>query len=411
MLPTDVYVSRKQVKADFTALKDATVYNGLMVDIAKYEKMITTGLGTDLSQYSTHDLVNYIKTQKETAGGAGIDFVAFSRDFIRNLKDEGRVGYSEPFDAVIGNLIDYFGRSFISIKEINVKNLLGFADYMLKPRTVRRPNQLGGVTETHKKGVKPQTVKDYMGDIQTLFNAACEKYNDEDAEMAIITHNPFISKKLRIEVKQAPEKRDLTVEDLVKILKAENLPGQRMQLARDVLALSFYLVAMNTVDLYGDDAKLTGRRITYHRKKTASRRTDEALISIKIEPEALPLIRKYRDLDKKRLFSFYKMYGSAKYFNKNVNTGCEQLARHLDITPELTTYYIRHTLATIASEDCGISEGDIAVMLNHVSSESDLEKGKSLKVTRGYIHKRFTKIDSLQRQVLDFVKSKEVDAD
>ena len=57
-------------------------------------------------------------------------------------------------------------------------------------------------------------------------------------------------------MKEEPEKRDLSEDDLVKILKAEAVPGKRMQLARDVLALSFYLLAMNTADLFGDDAEL-----------------------------------------------------------------------------------------------------------------------------------------------------------
>lgn len=253
------------------------------------------------------------------------------------------------------NLIDYFGRPGVYVKEINVKNLLGFIEYIQKTRTISRPNRHGGTTERTVKGVNPQTIRDYLWDIQTLFNAACEKYNDENAETGIITHNSFTSKKLHIEVRQAPEKRDLYVEDLVNILKAETVPRQRMQLARDVLAPSFYLVAMNTVDLYGDDAKLDGRPIPYQRQKTTTRRKYEALISVKIEPEVLPLIRKYLDPQKKRLFSLYTMYGDYNYFNKNVNAGCKQLAAYLEINPDLTTYYMRHTLATIASEDCGIS--------------------------------------------------------
>lgn len=405
-IKTDTYVSRKQISPDFKSIKDREIVRLIDQDIIEYDKMLLKGLGSNLSKYTARELVDYIEKHVATDGGANIDFIAFCDGYIQSLKNNGRNGYAEPLEAVVRNLIDYFGRPVVYIKEINVKNLLGFIEYMQKPRTISRPNQRGGITERTVKGVKPQTIRDYMGDIQTLFNAACDKYNDEDAETALITHNPFSSKKLHIEVKQAPEKRDLSVEDLVKILKAETVPGQRMQLARDVLALSFYLVAMNTADLYGDDAKLTGRRITYRRQKTATRRKDEALMSVRIEPEALPLIRKYRDPQKKRLFSFYTMYGNYKYFNKNVNIGCEQLAEYLDINPNLTTYYMRHTLATIASEDCGISDGDIAIMLNHVGDDNDFEKGKSLKVTRGYIHKRFTKIDGLQRRVLDFVKSK-----
>lgn len=213
---------------------------------------------------------------------------------------------------------------------------------MQKPHEQTRTNQHGKEVTVRRPGCKAQTVKDYLADIHTLFNAACDHYNDEDAETVLITHRPFGSKKLQVEVKEEPEKRDLCIEDLVKILNAETVPGKRMQLARDVLALSFYLLAMNTADLFGADVELEDDRIIYHRQKTANRRKDEALMSVKIEPEALSLIEKYRDPDKRRLFSFYKMYANFRDFNHNVNAGCKQLAAHLGIDVPLSTYYTRH---------------------------------------------------------------------
>lgn len=403
-IPTDVYVTRKQIKPDFSGLKDTTILKGLLTDIQNYEEILAKGLGTDLSRFSVHDLATYIQTQKETDGGASIDFIAFCNAHIDTLRKAGRKGSAGRFEAVVRNLIDYFGRPIVFVKEINVKNLLGFIEYMQKPHTITRINQHGKEVTTEMQGCKAQTVKDYIADLQTLFNVACDKYNDPDAETALIAHRPFSSSKLQIEVKEEPEKRDLSVTDLIKILQAEKVPGQRMQLARDVLTLSFYLLAMNGADLFGDDAALTFHRIIYHRQKTVSRRKDEAIFSIKIEPEAIPLLRKYYDPDKKRLFSFYKLYADFRGFNTGINKGSKQLAKYLGIKADLSTYYIRHTLATIASEDCGISEAEIAMMLNHVSEDNDLEKGKSLKVTRGYIHRRFTKNDTNFRKVLDFIK-------
>lgn len=405
-ISTDVYVTHKQIKPDFSGLKDNAIIKGLLTDISNYEDMLTKGLGTDLTKYSASDLVNYIERQRTTNGGDAIDFIAFSNAHIQSLRVAGRNGSAARFEAVVRNITDYFGRSIVSIKEINVKNLLGFIEYMQKNRTITRINQLNKEVIIKKAGCKAQTVKDYLADTQTLFNLACEEYNDEDAETALITHRPFTSKKLQIEVNEEPEKRDLSVKELVKILDTENVSGQRMQLARDVLVLSFYLLAMNTADLYGADAALTFRRITYHRQKTATRRKDEALFSVKIEPEAIALIRKYRDPDKKRLFSFYKMYADFRGFNSNVNAGCKQLAKHLGIDANLSSYYMRHTWATVASEDCGISDAEIALALNHVSEGGDIKNTKSLKVTRGYIHRRFTKNDINHRRVLDFVKNK-----
>lgn len=405
-LRTDVYVSRKQITADFKTIKDTEVVRLIDRDIIEYENILLRNLGSNLSQYTARELADYIEKYTATDGGAGIDFIAFCDNHIKALKAEGRDGTAGRFESVIHNLTDYFGRSSVFVKEINVKNLQGFVEYMQKPHKQTRTNQHGKEVTVRRPGCKAQTVKDYVADIHTLFNAACDHYNDEDAETVLITHRPFGSKKLQVEVKEEPEKRDLCVEDLVKILKAETVPGKRMQLARDVLALSFYLLAMNTADLFGADVELEDDRIIYHRQKTANRRKDEALMSVKIEPEALSLIEKYRDPDKRRLFSFYKMYANFRDFNRNINIGCKQLAAHLGIDVPLSTYYMRHTWATLASEECGISETDIALALNHVGVASGFESGKSLKTTRGYIHRRFTRNDTNNRIVLDYVKSK-----
>ena len=304
-MPTDVYVSRKQITTDFKTIKDTEVVRMIDRDIIEYENILLRNLGSNLSQYTAREWADYIEKYTTTDGGAGIDFIAFCEGHIKALRAEGRNGTAGRFEAVIRNLTDYFGRSTVFVKEINVKNLQGFVEYMQKPHEQTRTNQHGKEVTVRRPGCKAQTAKDYLADLQTLFNAACDKYNDEDAEAVLITHRPFGSKKLQVEVKEEPEKRDLSEDDLVKILK-------------------------------------------------------------------------YRDPDKRRLFSFYKMYANFREFNHNVNAGCKQLAAHLGIDVPLSTYYMRHTWATLASEECGISETDIALALNHVGVASGFESGKSL---------------------------------
>lgn len=403
-LNSGIYILPKNISADFKNIRDANLIRRIDQDIIKYETILLRELGANLNRFSAKELVTYIQTYTATDGGANIDFIAFSDAYIAKLKATGHKGSAGRFESVIRNLIDYFGRSVVFIKEINVKNLQGFIEYMHNDRTITRINQFGKEVSTQRTACKDQTIKDYIADIHTLFNKVCEEYNGEDASSVLITHNPFHSKKLQIEVKDEPQKRDLSTQDLTKILTTETVPGHRMQLARDVLALSFYLQAMNTADLYGADAALAIRRINYHRQKTSPRRKDEAFFSVKIEPEALPLLKKYRDPKKKRLFCFANMYSNFRGFNSNVNKGCRQLAEFLNISCNLTTYYMRHTLATIASEECGISDADVALLLNHMSEDSGILKGRSLKITQGYIHRRFTKNDINHRKILDHIQ-------
>lgn len=404
-IPIDTYVQRYQINAKFTGLKDAFLVRQINNDIIRYEDILLKELGTDLSRYTAKELANIIAHQRVIPEGGHIDFADFCRTYIMQLKQDGRTGTASRLDAVLRNLVYFFGRENFSVKEINVKNIQSFIEWLSKPRKVAYVDKNGRKVEITREPCKAQTVKDYVADVQTLFNAAKDKYNDEDTGVTIISHNPFRSKKVRIEVREQPSKRDLTIEELVMIAKADNLPTARMQLARDVLMLSFYLLAMNTADMYGEDATINVRRVQYHRQKTMTRRKDEALFSVKIEPEAIALMRKYRDPDKKRLFRFYKMYSSFRTFNSNVNIGCKQLAQHLGLAHPLSSYYARHSWATIASEDCSLSDEEVALALNHVGTD-DMEKGKSLRVTRGYIHRKFKKNDINNRKVLDLLASK-----
>lgn len=405
-ISTGVYVQRSQIKRNFTGIKDAVLYRSLSDDIIKYADILMREYGTDLSRYSAKELAETIMAHRAIPDGGDISFSDFCQEHINLLYKKGRNGCAMGYEAVLKNLIHFFGRKNISVREINVKNLQGFIDYLSKPRRVSYIDKRGRKVTMNRPACKMQTIKDYLADVQTLFNAACDKYNDEDLGAIIISHNPFRSKKLRLEVREEPTKRDLTIEEVAQIVQADDLPTERMQLARDVLLISFYLMAMNTADIYGDDATINIRRIQYHRQKTRTRRKDEAMFSVKIEPELLPLLRKYRDPNRKRLFNFYKKYSDFRTFNAAVNAGAKALAAHLGWEHTLTSYYMRHAWATIASEDCELSDEEVALALNHISADDDIKRGKSLRVTRGYIHRRFKKNDANHRKVLDLLASK-----
>lgn len=393
---TGHYVVRKQIAKDFKTLKDTTLVRRIDRDIEEYEKIILRAFGANLKRITAKELVRFIEKQSQSDGGNAIDFIAFSRRYIDQLKAKGRTSYAQGFESVIRALCDYFDREAIYVREVTGKSLQDFAEYLRSERTMTRTNQYGNKYQITRPPVKEQTAADYLGALQTLFRAACDEFNGEDEAMALITHNPF--RKQIIKVTEEPEKRSLQVADLVKIIDYQDGKG-RLGLARDVFLLSFYLIGMNTADLYGAEGKaISDGRINYCRQKTTTRRKDEARISVKLEPEVMQLVEKYRDPSQEKAFIFSRQYSDYRTFNANINKGLKQLAATLDLTPALSTYYARHTWATIADNDCGISIGDIGIALNHVSADH--------KVTRGYITNDPAKIDHLNRQVIDFVHSK-----
>ncbi|MDR1347696.1 MAG: hypothetical protein LBJ63_04590 [Prevotellaceae bacterium] len=132
-----------------------------------------------------------------------------------------------------------------------------------------------------------------------------------------------------------------------------------------------------------------------HRKKTRNRRPDNALISIKIEPEIMPLVQKYRDTTGARVFKFYQMYSTCNTFQFAINRGLKLIGNIVG-ADDLEFYAARHTWATIASNSVGIDKYTIHTALNHVIQE--------MKVTEMYIKKDWQVIDKANRAVLDYIK-------
>lgn len=83
-----------------------------------------------------------------------------------------------------------------------------------------------------------------------------------------------------------------------------------------------------------------------------------------------------------------------KSFNKAVNIGLKDIGREVGVD-NLQFYAARHSLATIAVNDVGISKYVVNDMLNHTDP--------ALRVTELYIKKDFRAINEANVKVLDYV--------
>lgn len=172
----------------------------------------------------------------------------------------------------------------------------------------------------------------------------------------------------------------------------------REKLGLDLFFLSFFLVCINAVDLYEmQKSSYVKGRLKYHRTKTKTRRKDKALISIKVEPIAMKLMEKYLDPDKESpfLFVFHKMYSCHDNFTRTINTGLKSICETNDM-PVTTMYVARHSWATIARNECGVSKDDITLALNHKSSD------KAERVTDIYLKKNWSMIDKANQKVIAY---------
>lgn len=189
---------------------------------------------------------------------------------------------------------------------------------------------------------------------------------------------PFRIFKIKSEQTQ---KRSLTLSELRTLFAVKG--SKRQQKAIDLFKLSLFLIGINITDLcHLQDIGADGC-IHYKRQKT------QKLYCIKVEPEALALIDKYRG--KKYLLNILDNY-------KNVHTFTIAFSKQLQTIngfSNLTSYWARHTWATIASE-LDIPVDIISHALGHSFSTG-------AKVTQVYINFNQQKIDEANRKVIDYI--------
>lgn len=202
---------------------------------------------------------------------------------------------------------------------------------------------------------------------------------------------PFRRFKIHAEVTR---KRSLTVEDLRSVF--EYPVEDYARIYRDLFKLIFMLIGINVVDLHRLKEIKHGR-IEYRRAKTGR------LYSIKVEPEAMEIINKYKGVN--GLLCIADRWTDHRNFRHQINNALQRIGEVERVGrggkkiitpkwPELTTYWARHTWATIARK-IGISKDDIALALGHADD--------SHSTTNIYIDEDLDLIDSANRKVLDWV--------
>ena len=224
----------------------------------------------------------------------------------------------------------------------------------------------------------------HLRNIRAVFNYAI----DEE----ITTLYPFRKFKIK---KEETAKRSLTAEQVALLRDYDCEEYQKRY--RDLFMLMLYLIGINAVDLFNLKQMVNGR-VEYNRAKTGK------LYSIKVEPEAMEIIERYRG--KNWLINVLDEYGYYKDFLHRMGMGLKQIGpttrsglggkkNREPLFPEISSYWARHTWATIAAE-LDIPKETISEALGH-------EIGSA--VTSIYIKFDRKKIDEANRKVIDYLSN------
>lgn len=340
-------------------------------DLIRMYRSRTNSLNLEFNDIDIDRIVEILNSKDS---GHELNFSEYADKWLADSKIKGLKNYKTAVNA----LKRFFNKDSILFSEITAYKMKEFADYLSD---------------------RPRSQSLYTNAIVKIFNDARDFYNDEDNDIIRIKHS---LKKFHAPKQNVAEKRALTIEQIRAIFELPYLNNTnkgytcRRDLAKDCFMLSFCLMGMNSADLYSaGQEKGEGYAddcITYYRRKTKDRRSDNAKIIVRVNPIIQPLFQKYRG--KNRIFNFHERFASMSDLNRSINIGLKQIGEELGID-NLQFYSARHSFATIAANDVKIDRYTINLMLNHTDN--------SMKVTELYIREDFSQINEANSRLLEYV--------
>lgn len=232
-------------------------------------------------------------------------------------------------------------------------------------------------------GMKVNAYAIHLRNIRAVFNYAIDQ--------EYTTLYPFRKFKIK---KEETRKRALTVEE-VRILR--DFPCEKYQERyRDMFLLMIYLIGVNAADLFmAPKNAIRGGRFEYKRAKTGK------LYSIKLEPEAYEIINTYKG--KNYMLNIMDEFKDYKNFLHRMGIVLKEIGpmerkgrggkkERQPLFPDLSSYWSRHTWATIAAS-LDIPKEVIAEALGHNSGS----------VTDIYIKFDHKKVDQANRSVINLI--------
>lgn len=377
-IKTSFVVSDRGLKKTYTKtgkekieVSDVKVVRECMNEIAGYVRRLND---VDSDKMTVQEIVRFLQD-----GETELSFSEFAEEYINDMKKADRGNSAENYVMATKRLHEFIGKDNISFNDLTFATLCAWIDSLLDgPR---------------KRNLYPTCIK-------TMYKAAMLKYNDDDRDIIRIRKNPF--ERIKIPANRPAKKRSTEIDNIRAFFKTEvrerfNKDLTKEKISQDVCKLIFCLAGINTADLYDLPLNaLQGDLLCYNRKKTRDKSHSGAYTEIRIPSVVKPLFEEYKGT--KRLFLFSERYVSADIFSDVIARGCKEVRLKANLKG-ITPYSFRHSWATIAVNNCNASMDDVAFALNHSSRH---------RVTNIYIRPDYTRIDRLNKKVLDKVFGKRI---
>jgi site-specific recombinase XerD len=290
-----------------------------------------------------------------------LDFMQYGEKIAKEMEDVGRLGNAAAYRASMLALKNYTDKTILQFQEINHEFLIALENKMLMA------------------GLKKNTIAAYNRSIRAVFNRAV------NADLVDIKYYPY--RKYKIKGEGTP-KRNIGKDELRNINEMDLKPNSPIWHSRNYFMLSFNLRGISFTDMATiKPADISKGRLQYIRKKT------HKAYNIKLTAKAMEILKYYQQPDRVYVLPIIKPHiapnseAERVYIQqaiKNCNDQLEQIGDAIGMENKLTTYFSRHSWATIAKK-MGYSKDLISEALGHSFGS---------KITETYL-------DSFDQEVID----------
>lgn len=361
-------------------IKNATILNKSDALIATMRDAVKDLSPFDLETRDVDWVVRHIKDSL-TKEEFHLDFFEWSDIYIKGKSESTRRAYT----CALNTLERFLGRRSLDINDISRSLLLEFMSMVDDEPWMHWDIKNQKVIPTKVEKIPKGASTRHLAKLEHLFNAAKDKYNDEDSGRILIPRSPFskITKVYPVSNGQS----NLGQELMQRIISTQ-VDNDVMRTALDMFIVSFGLMGANMADLYY--AKPVQEEWVYNRQKTSSRRADRAEMRVAIPEQLKPYLERLKGkggwwLNRLHEFASSKDFATARV-NRCLKKWCED-----NEVEEFTFYAARHTWASIARKQ-GVDKSTIDDCLGH--------KGQ-FQVADIYAEKAWDLIQEANRKVLE----------
>jgi integrase/recombinase XerD len=287
------------------------------------------------------------------------DIFGYYTTTIETLRQSGKVGTASNYQSSM-NSIKFFSKK-LTFNDITPEFLKEYEFWLVS------------------EGKSITTVGIYLRPLRSLINQAI---SDE-----VIPQDRYPFGKRKYQIPSGKNiKKALLADEIGRIYNYSGPAGTWFQKARDFFIFSYLANGMNMKDIaLLQNCNLDGEFIRYNRAKTINtNRSGNKPISVPVTPEILAIIERWKGKgDSQEDFVFPilekgltpdRQRSLIQQFTKMVNRYIGIVAKEVGINKPVTTYYARHSFATILKRG-GASTDFISESLGH----------SSLKTTNSYL--------------------------